>query len=423
LKIALHSGQQQIHRVNRQFKTVVSGRRFGKSRYQITNLILRALSFEGEVDPQSPETVVGALPSRVQAKPILWRPLVDLFEKTELKNICKNINRSELIIELHGKPNIQITGAGEGLRGKRIYHFAGDEVQDFPKQVFDEVIVPAMADTRGSTALLTGTPKGRNNILFTLFERAREFPDEYASFNMPTHANPLIPRSFLDKQKLILPPRIYEQEFQASFVSFPGQVFTELDANNKAPDIPRSYSMVILGVDFGDVHPAIVAVGLSRGTWYLLEAFAPTDGAVVPQPHFDDRLISMATKYNASACYCDPSRPSSILSIRQLGIVHRLPGLEGAIAGYNRIPEGLGQLISLIYQNRLKIATADTKPLYSGHRIGSDLYQDMQDYHYARNSDGDVIQDKIEDGQIDHAIDALRYALALPGGLPSDIRS
>jgi hypothetical protein len=409
----LHKGQLKVYQDGHRFVTLVAGRRFGKTRLALTRIITTTLGFPREPDPVSPEITLVTMPTLQMARGIIWTPLVNLFETPELAPAVKRIDRSNFRIDLYGKPSIQVAGAndknGDGLRGKRIWFFLGDEWQDVKATVLDEVIIPAMADTPGSTALFTGTPKGRQNHYYRLFQRAEEDPEQYSSYLMPTWDNPLIPRDFLARQKLLLPPRVYDQEFGANFVNFPGQFYSELTEDNLVDRLPDGFTQTILGVDFGDVHPAIVALGLRGSTWYYLEGWQGSTGQPIPEPTFHHHIRRMAARWNPSGVYCDPSRPSAILTIRSLG-------LPMAIAGYNRILEGITQVHSLIYQRRLKFPTENPQGLHEGSIIGRDAYELALSYH-ARTVDG-VATDKVEDGQDDHILDAIRYALALPGGLP-----
>jgi hypothetical protein len=397
------------------------GRRYGKSRLLIWELILRALSFPGEIDPVSPETVIGALPTLVQAKKILWQPLVSLAE-TSLAPVVKKINRSDFRIDFHGnKPSIVIAGAndsnGDRLRGLRIYFAGCDEYQDWKPGILETVLMPAMADTAGSRALLTGTPKGRLNHLFSLFEMVKQNPAEYAAFNHPTLTNPLISRVEVEAAKKRLPPRIFRQEYEASFEDFPGKIYTSLDNENQYHEILEKdwLTTAILGIDWGDVNPALVVLGQLGNSWVYLEGWHSDTGQPVPQTVLDAELVRLSTKWEVSGSFADPSRPSSILGVRTLGKQYNLPGLRNCVAGFNRIWEGIAQVHSLIVQNRLLFLTDEPEVRRPGLVTGNDAYLLAEAYHKTTNKEGQVIED-VAPGQDDHILDALRYALSVKTG-------
>jgi hypothetical protein len=407
LDVRLHAGQMVIHRDPRPNRVAVMGRRFGKTRLVIWEAVLDALSWTGPVDPLSPETVLVALPTLKQARKLVWGPLVSLATGP-LSAHVESINRTECYLKFRGKPPIVVAGAndseGDRLRGLRVWRAKLDEYQDFKPGVLDTVLSPAMADTPGSRLLVTGTPKGKLNHLYQLFQRADQWPDKWASFNLPTTANPFIPAGEAENARLVLPPRLYRQEWQASFEDYPGKIYSELGPEALVDHDPvgTPFDLVVAGIDWGDVHPAIVVLGRVSDTWVVLDGWEPIgpDGGPntlpVPDPVFDSEIGRLFSRWGVQAAYCDPSRPSSILRVRGL--------LPQTVAGYNPIEEGITQVHSLIWQNRLRFGPSP---------MARRLYDQCLAYRRWINPDG-VITDRVEPGQMDHLVDALRYALAVP---------
>jgi hypothetical protein len=381
---------------------------------------MASLSFEGELSLTSPQTVLGVLPTAVQARTILFKPLVEIFTNTALSDLVEDINRTQMTIKLKGKPTIRVAGAndknGDRLRGTRIYFILMDEVQDINPSVFNEVIRPALSDTQGSRALFTGTPKGKMNFLYHLSEMANS-DSEYSFHNFPTSANPCIPRSEIIKAKDSLPPRIFKQEYEADFVNFAGQIYTELDSTNllEEHDTIPHLDLVVLGVDFGDRHPAIVAVGREprSGCWYILDTWSPNtsggESQTVTREAFQNELVSMVDKWDADLIFCDPSRPSEILAIRKYG---DKKVYKSAVAAYNGIQSGISQVHNLIHQNKLKMQKV-THSL-PDHVQGQLLYDYLSSYVWELDKNGNVTEIPA-DGNVSHINDALRYALAVRG--------
>jgi hypothetical protein len=421
INIHLHPGQQTIYRSQSRIRTAVMGRRFGKSRLGINELILRSLSFPGAIDPTSPETTLGVMPTLKQAKKVLWKPLVSLCTNTELSGAVESINRTDYTITWkHGKPPIVIAGAndsdGDRIRGFRIWYLLGDEYQDWKPGIFDSVVQPAMTDTEGSRALLTGTPKGKLNHLYEMYQRASRFPEDYQSFNMPTSSNPTIPRSEIERARLILPPRLYRQEYEASFEDFPGKIYYELDNDlNRCDSLPSGFDLTVMGIDFGDINPAFVIWGRRGSKWYWCEGWQGNYGSEyeknpVAQPLQDAQILRLARTWKPRITLADPSRPSAILGIRALGIEHGLPGLSNAVGAFNRIEEGLNQVHSLIYQRSLLYPRSSHKP-HENSVSPDDAFGLFEAYHRKIDKDGRVTE-AIEGGQDDHCPDATRYALS-----------
>lgn len=421
----LHKAQRVVFEDAHRFRVSCSGRRFGKSRLVLDELIRASLGFQGEMSKTSPQMVIGALPTAVQARPILWKPLVNLFTTTELKHVVKDINLSNMTIQIEGKPSIKVVGAndkgGDRLRGNRIYFIALDEVQDINPVVWTEVVRPALSDTVGSRAIFTGTPKGKVNFLYDLSQMETGYKNEWKFFNYGTEANPTIPKDEIEAARISLPPRVFQQEYEANFVAFPGQIWSELDSINRvaSTEVPNC-DLVVMGVDFGDRHPAAIVLGReSRSmTWYILDAWSPNTGGgesqPVPRATFDNTIERMVLKYNATAVYCDPSRPSDILAIRELG---DHPGFNNAVAGFNPIQSGISQVSKLLWQKKLLVVernvTEEKRSL--GFLSGQQVFDNMLSYHWVIDKRGDVTEEPA-DGSFSHICDSLRYGLAYKGG-------
>lgn len=421
MDISLHRGQIEIFKDDRKIRVAVMGRRFGKSRLMTYELLLASLNFPGKTNLASPERVLCALPTLTQAKKILWQPLVNLCTQTEISKYVRNINRSDFKIEFeNGKPDIIVTGAndnnGDGMRGSRLYFVGLDEYQNMRPGMFDAVVYPAMADTKGSRALITGTPMGKTNVLYEMFQRAEAYPDVYAAFNMPTWTNPTIDPTEIEMARKTLPPKLFNQEYNATFQSNEFAVFTELDeVENRCDHLPDSFDQVVVGLDHGDVHPAIVVWGRLGHNWYYIDGYSPNDGMVVPQPFLDAKLVELASKWQPVGTFADPSRPAAILNMRSLGEKHKLIGLKRTVAAYNNIQDGNNQLHSLIFQRRILIPREDITNGRRHHVSGDDFYNQLANYHYKIDKDG-VVTDKIADGQNDHLCDSTRYAFARKQG-------
>lgn len=420
--LCLHEKQREVFEDASKYRVVVCGRRFGKSQLLLQTVILAALGFEGKVSALSPETVLVVMPTAVQCRTILFKPLCKRIEETALKYLlAKNgINKTAMTVQFMGKPTIKCVGGndrgGDGCRGTRIYFLASDETQDLHPNVWSEVLSPAMADTTGSRALFTGTPKGTQNLLYDLAHMPSE---AWRFFTYPTSANPCIPRAEIERAKATLPPRVYQQEYEADFVSFAGQIYTELRSSNiyqgTKVELPH-FDLVVLGLDHGAIHPAISVLGRECRTnrWYWLEGWSPNISAIEHEPiligRVHENLRRLCAKWSVDAIYADPSQPSEILAIRGLGSDRCY---KSARAGFNKIESGINQVHSLIHQNALLFTDglADDVPYAVDGRLAYELHQS---YHYV--SKKGIVTEEPADGSFSHICDSTRYALAYSGG-------
>lgn len=414
----LHKAQREIFNNPKRFRVCVNGRRFGKTALGITELIIRGLSYTGTVDPKFPVTVLGVLPTANQARKIIWEPLRAICDSKDFRVVIRDINRTQMTVTLINGVVIRVVGAndngGDRLRGLKCFFVWFDETQDIKPVAFSEAVRPAMSDTVGSRALFTGTPKGKQNWLYDLSLKPQQDSD-WQFFNFPTWANPTIPRDEVENARLTLPPRLFAQEYTADFVDFPGKFYTELDINNKFYGEISRFDLVVMGVDWGDLHPALSVIG--RGVdrnWYWVEGWSPNQGKdpqVIPRGTFEHHIKRLVHKWGVNLTFADPSRPSDILWMRSLGAAK---GFTSTQEGYNRIIEGITQVHNLITQNRLLFVPglADKVP----DSIDGDLAYSLHEaYHRTTDKNGNFT-DVPTDGYFSHIVDSTRYALATKVG-------
>lgn len=411
LPYTLHPAQGKIFDDHSRFRVCVNGRRFGKTALGVNELLIRALSFQGTVHPRFPVTVLGALPTANQARKVIWEPLRAICESPGFDYVVKDINRTAMTILLLNGVTIRIAGAndngGDRLRGLKLYFVWFDETQDIKPVSWSEVVRPAMSDTPGSRALFTGTPKGKQNWLYDLSQRPVTDKD-WAFFTYPTWTNPTIPKEEIETARLTMPPRLFAQEYEASFVDFPGKFYTELTCDNKWYGALPKFDLVVMGIDWGDIHPALCVLGRCDNKWYWVEGWSPNRGrevTVVPDTLLSQHIKRLSYKWNVRFAYADPSRPSSILASRDL---------VNCVAGYNKVAEGIGQVHGLITQNKLLFAPghADKIPDAIDGDLGFSLHEA---YHRVVDKSGNFT-DEPADGYFSHICDATRYALATKVG-------
>lgn len=418
--VKFHEGQELIHAArDTKVRSACMGRRFGKTNLAIKEAIMDSLLFPGEIDPLAPQVVLMALPTLQQAIPLIWEPLVALAEGP-LAPYVRRVDRVRHTLHFKGdKPPIRVRGAndrnGDGLRGCRIYSFKGDEIQDFLPGIFDTIVLPAMADTPGSTALLTFTPKGKLNHSYELFQRAETDPANYKSFQLPTLMNPFIPAEEVERFRATMPERLFRQEFEATFESFPARIYYELDSRNWVDRLPEKFLFTALGVDWGSVHPAVTCWGFHEGRWYHLESWCNDSGVAVPPDVHEAHIIRLALKYNSKATYCDPSQPSLILKLRQIGSDRGIRALapDACIAGYNPISEGTTQVHEYVNAKTLLFPLQEYDNVrYPGRVTSKQLYEQMESYHWRTDRNGVIVDGTVAEGQHDHVLDGTRYLLA-----------
>jgi hypothetical protein len=395
-QLKLHEAQWQVHASPARFKVLVAGRRTGKSRLMLTEVVNKCVNFSDNFDLASPPVVLLGMPSLKQARAVHWQSILNILTDHPL---VKKIYRSDFRIQFKGlRPDLLVRGCNDGngdsLRGLKIYFAGLDEFQDIKPQVWEEVVYPALSDTPNSQALLIGTPKMSNIYFKRLFDLAPERAD-WESFHFTTYDNKYFPRERLEEAKILLPPKIFEQEYMASWVSFGGQIFSELESDHFIDEssLPPIFDTAYCGVDWGDINPATVIVAKKNGIYYLVDYWLNphANTAVSLETHLKHTL-ELCLKWNVERAFADPSSPTKVMEFRKGGI----PKL---ITGLNAIDTGNSIINSLLYQRRLFISSRCQK-----------VYEQMIGYH--REEKDGIITEKVAQGQEDHVCDATRYVLA-----------
>lgn len=437
LKLTPHPGQLEVMNSTAKFTLIRAGRRWGKTKLGQALAIIWCLCWQDmiartgwfmdnpwEVGHKPVNLVV--MPTAVMARQIWFESLYAILCHHPLVD---SINKTSMTFQFKGdRPDLLIRGAndsdGDRLRGLKVLSLFCDEVQDVRQPVIDRVLIPAMSDLPFSQAYMTGTPKGKHNIFYRLWQRYQGNVTRQRNFYYKTEDNPYFPVTELSEYQLILPPSVYREEYEATWEDVPGAFFPTMNDNNLTDELPPYFEEVRLGVDAGDLNPAHVVLCRYKDVWFFTEGWQPnntsfTDGehtfksVPIPESEQNESLKRLAKDWGVGATFVDPSRPARILDIRIVGKVEGLIGLQRTVAGYNRFLDGVGQLNNLLHNRKLLFFTGQ---LPGRNRMdGRTLYDLFASYHRKLGKDGTPIDEEAP-GQNTHSIDAVRYALAAKSG-------
>ena len=123
LEPSLHENQQKVYDCSARFRLVLAGRRFGKTRLGIWEMIIQCLT-------KPNQKVWYIAPYRNQAKSICWRKLLELIPK----EVDRHANETELILRFRSGSILRLEGTdGEDkLRGQDIDFVVLDEAASKP---------------------------------------------------------------------------------------------------------------------------------------------------------------------------------------------------------------------------------------------------------------------------------------------------
>lgn len=244
--------QGVVYKSDARFRVLVSGRRFGKTCLAIEEM-LRII--------QHPRRRVWYVaPTYRQAQQICWQMLKDRFR---LGNWVTSKNESDLTLTFFNGSTISLRGADnfDSLRGVGLDFLVMDEFADIKPEAWFEVLRATLSDRQGR-ALFTGTPKGRN-WAYDLYQRGLdEAQPEWASFSYTTIEGGNVSPEEVEQARQELDQLTFEQEFEASFVSFEGRAYYPFLYETHTADLSHCYNPrapLFFGFDF-NVEPGVASI-------------------------------------------------------------------------------------------------------------------------------------------------------------------
>lgn len=241
IKFEPHPQQREVMEHPARFKILACGRRWGKTTLSVIAILTSAWENKGSVN-------WWIAPSYRQSK-VGYRILSKLLKNSE---IVEKKSENELYIRLINDSIIEFKSAErpDNLHGEGLKMVVMDEAARVDKQVWYEVLRPALADTRGK-AMIISTPKGKN---WFYEEWLRGFDDsDYKSWQFPTYGNPYISREEIEKMKAQMPELEFREQILAEFIDASGTMFSNVrhcvDNTISIPVPPKLGMSYVAGVD------------------------------------------------------------------------------------------------------------------------------------------------------------------------------
>jgi predicted phage terminase large subunit-like protein len=204
-------------------------------------------------------------PSYPMAREV-WRDL-----KRATRDAWVGKNEVELRIELPGGGSVTVKSADnpDSLRGSGLDGVVMDEAATMSREVWGEVIRPALADRLG-WAMFIGTPAG-DNWFRELFDIAGgDTTGQWERWQQPSSRNPLLHPDELRAAERQMLPSEYSQEFGAQFITATGDLFPRKNAI-VVDDYPREIRSPVRAWDKAGSE-------LASGDWSVGAMLAKHDG-------------------------------------------------------------------------------------------------------------------------------------------------
>jgi hypothetical protein len=255
-----------------------------------------------------------------QAKIIAWSRLKQMVAPL-LPYGAVEVNESELFVRFpQNGAVIRIFGADDPdrLRGVRLDGCVIDEVAQVKPDVWEEVLMPALADRKGF-AWFIGTPKGVN-LFSTLYFAAQNRPDWWTARYTVYDTEALEPEE-VERLKSSMSEATFAREFLCDFTaSGEDQLLSLTDAETagrrKIPEDAIKHAARVLGVDparFGDDRSVIFP---RQG----LVAFEPAVYRGVDNMTLAGHVARRIEQWEPDAVFVDAGAGAGVIDrLRQLG--------------------------------------------------------------------------------------------------------
>ena len=250
--------QTEIWLSTKRFRSVVAGRRFGKSYLAAAELLRAAVSGKNK-------NCFYCAPTYGMSKEIEWQILLDMIPDSYIDKT----NETSLTIRLINGSSIALKGAEKpnNLRGRALNFIVLDEFADMRPEAWFEVLRPSLSDRHSeddpTRALFIGTPKGRNHF-YDLWAKGVDGADGWESFQYTTVQGGNVLPSEVEQAKADLDERTFAQEYLSEFVTYSGLIYWAFDRATSVLKAEDDGGVLHIGMDF-NIDPMSAVIAQRRG--------------------------------------------------------------------------------------------------------------------------------------------------------------
>ena len=402
LNYSPYTYQCAVHQDTHRFRLIVGGRRVGKSKLAIQEIIKCCL--------ERPNRLCWwVAPTYKDAREIGWEEL--LCYKDQLLPIIASMHQSLLRVRFTNGSTIYFKGSDkfDSLRGRGLDFVVIDEAAFCHEDTWKKAIRPALSDKQGR-ALFTSTPNGRNWYWEQyIYARKESKKHNWSSYHWPTWNNPLITQEDLDEAKQGLSNIDYRQEYGAEFITKAGMVYDDFSDDNIIPNdsfMPnKNLHDICIGLDFGYASATAIcfmAVERASGKVCQFDEIYVSRHDVEQISNLIMQKLSHWKVGMPEAIYCDPAGNAEELCAGISPVDYlRGKGFQ-VISKGTKIPPGLSLVRAYVLnaygQRRLFITGRCEWTIKS-----------FYGYSYKLGTHSLVLEDPLKDNVHDHMMDAIRY--------------
>lgn len=413
LDYAPYDYQKELHYADSRFNVVVGGRRVGKSKMALQELVRHCLETPGA-------DAWWVAPTLAMSREVGFEEFKDY--KDVLAPALENVNDTLMRVRFVNGSVLYFKGGDneKSLRGRGLTYVVVDEAAFLSPEIWNRAILPALADRKGR-ALLISTPNGRNWFYdLALYASASQTEaygqgkqSSWSYYHWPSYKNPLLTEEELESIAASVSETDYRQEFLAEFITRGGMVYEDFDQDNVVPSFTPSKEVyqIALGIDFGYANPtavAFMAIDEVRREVIQFDELYVTRTSIAEIEQLICEKLYYHDLYPADVkrIYTDPSGNSISQDLAQgiSPVDHlRMSELQWRVTNKKSlIAPGLALVRSFIKASngvRRFFVTENCK----------NALRSLTGYAYADQDRGEFKEEPLKDGEHDHMCDAIRY--------------
>lgn len=253
LNIELHPNQVMIHEHPARFKVIKAGKRFGKSKWALFELVQMAGRKKG--------TYWYIAPTYGQAESIMWQELKDVVPPQLIQGEPLN---TALEMRLINGSRIKLKGADNqiALRGSSLDGVIFDEAAYMDGYIWPAIIRGQLAVSKGP-AYFISSPSDRGKNWYTGFcddaKRKQDLGDpDWAYWYFTIHDNPVLEKQEVQDIEAANTADTWNLEYLAIESAHSGQIFNEFDYSRHVGELEIKDGWVLIrALDWGITHPTV----------------------------------------------------------------------------------------------------------------------------------------------------------------------
>lgn len=396
--------QEDFHLSEARYNVIVGGRRVGKSKMALQELIKHCLETRNAM-------AWWVSPTIAMARDVGFLDFKEFYAE-DLAPVITNMHESHMRIRFKNGSYLYFKGGDseKSLRGSGLTYVVVDEAAFIDEEVWNRALMPALADKKGK-ALLISTPNGRN-WFHRLADHAYNHPGEWSYRHWPSHINPLLTEETMNALAAGLDQTTFRQEFLAEFITSAGMVYDDFNEQNiiaaDYPWNPHDFDLY-LGMDFGYANPTAVgffAVDRQMGNVIMFDELYVSKTSI---DVIQDMVVQKLKSHHIGVddvlkVYTDPAGNATELSS---GIS---PVDSLRMGRYRFRVENRGTEIApglALVRSYVRAADGSRKFFITANCV--EAIRSMFGYTYGKTNTETIKEEASKDGIHDHMCDAIRY--------------